>query len=367
MALGASLPTKPQPPVARLSPPPPKVVADALGVATLTIEWLAGDGSDRCYYRIRTPEKSKSFVLMQLSGSDLENLRSGSYDWVEISKILTESKVTVPRPVVTLRDFGALIIDDYGDDMLESVALLAHRNASISQVLPLYDLCLKTLSQFISLRPSGACAWTRRSFDEPRFVWELDFFVTKYLEGVCRRPLDDDEKTLFHQDSQALAKYLAAGSKYFVHRDFHSRNVMVQDGEVAVIDFQDARLGPISYDLVSLCFDSYVPFSGGERMAMLEKGLALFAKDHGMVLAEEARAQWKPMLLQRQIKAIGSFGYLTVDKQKGDYLKNVAPALTTLLEARVVDSRWPFISGQLLDIMQETLPTRHGKASGALT
>lgn len=359
MATSLSIPLVGRTPQAasRLAPPPPKAVAEALGVTNITIEWLAGDGSDRCYYRVRSPERNKSYVLMQLSGTDLENLRAGSYDWIEISKILNDNNILAPKPVVTLKDFGALLIDDYGDEMLETEALRYHRNGNLSQVLPHYIRCLDILHHFVGIRPAGSPSWTKRSFDEPRFLWELDFFVTKYLEGVCRRPLSGSERRLFEQDSRALARFLANDSKYFVHRDFHSRNVMVVGDNVAVIDFQDARLGPVSYDLVSLCFDSYVPFAGSERLGLLEQGLELFGKSHGNALAAEARAQWKPMLLQRQIKAIGSFGYLTIDKLKGDYLKNVAPAVQTLVDAKLGDNRWPFISGTLVDILATNLPT----------
>lgn len=360
-SLSVPLVSKPQEGLSRLAPPPPNAVADALNISTLTIEWLAGDGSDRCYFRVRSPELEKSQVLMQLSGSDLENLRAGHYDWIEISKILSDSGVLVPKPFATMKDFGAIIIDDYGDEMLETTALKSHRNGNLSQVLPLYGKCLEILKHFVALRPAGSPSWTKRSFDEPRFLWELDFFVTKYLEGVCRRPLSSSERTKFDQDSRSLARFLATGSKYFVHRDFHSRNIMVVGQEVAVIDFQDARLGPVSYDLVSLCFDSYVPFTAAERHSMLNDGISLFGRAHGNALAEEAKGQWKPMLLQRQIKAIGSFGYLTIDKHKGDYLKNVGPAVQTLVDAQLEDNRWPFISGDLVEILAHNLPTSAGK------
>jgi aminoglycoside/choline kinase family phosphotransferase len=338
-------------------------VSDALGIQTLTIEWLAGDGSDRCYYRVRSPELKASHVLMQLSGTDLENLRTGTYDWVEISKILNDSGILAPKTVAILREHGSLIIDDYGDDMLETLALEEKKNGNISNTLSLYADCIQTLSKMISIRPVGAPSWTRRSFDEARFIWELDFFVQKYLEGVCGRSLSAAEKSLFSKDSLVLARFLSSGSKYFVHRDFHSRNVMVWHGKIAVIDFQDARLGPVSYDLVSLCFDSYVPFSHKERLDILDQGLRCLELNHGAAIGDEARAQWKATLLQRQIKAIGSFGYLTVDKKKGDYLKNVAPALKTLLDAGLQDSRWPFLSGDLLEMIKLSLPTVAEKLS----
>jgi N-acetylmuramate 1-kinase len=342
----------------KLTPPPPRAVADALGVTKLTIDWLAGDGSDRCYFRVRSPETPRTFVLMQLSGADLENLKRDTYDWVEISSILNHSNVLVPRPVSILREHGALVIDDYGDEMLETKTLELYRNGNISGVLPWYRHAIHALSKMLSIRPAGSPCWTRRSFDDARFIWELDFFVTKYLEGVCHRPLTPSEESQFKADSAAISKFLAAGSNYFVHRDFHSRNIMVTQDKVAIIDFQDARLGPASYDVVSLCFDSYVPFTGGQRLGLFDEALAIFSNDHGALIQDEMKAQWKPMLLQRQLKAIGSFGYLTVDKLKGNYLKNVEPALGTLIDARPFDSRWPFISGELIEILAKTLPTR---------
>ena len=133
---------------------------------------------------------------------------------------------------------------------------------------------------------------------------------------------------------------------------------MIHENNVAVIDFQDARLGPASYDLVSLVFDSYVPLAPSVRLELLEQGFEIIAELAGKEASVRARSEWRPMLLQRQLKAIGSFGYLTVDKHKGDYIKNVAPALQTLFDADVQDARWPFLSGKLLHILAKTLPDR---------
>lgn len=107
----------------RLSPPPPAAVAKALNISHLTIEWLAGDGSDRCYFRVRSPEIEDSLVLMQLSGTDAENLKKGRYDWVEISDLLRANQIAAPACVAILADHAAIIIDDYGDIMLETLAL----------------------------------------------------------------------------------------------------------------------------------------------------------------------------------------------------------------------------------------------------
>lgn len=342
----------------RLSPPPPKAVAEALHIEHLTIDWLAGDGSDRCYFRVRSPELKDSYVLMQLSGSDAENLRKGRYDWVDISQLLRANKISAPSCVAVLADHAAIIIDDYGDQMLETIALDNARLGDINETLPLFRAGLETIGRFLSIPPNPGHIWTTRAFDRERFEWELNFFVTKYLGPVARYEMNSREAADFSNDVRAIADYLSEFSKYFVHRDFHSRNIMIHKNGVAVIDFQDARLGPPSYDLVSLVFDSYVPLDPESRRSLLKEGIEIIKQFSGSAASARVSSEWRPMLLQRQLKAIGSFGYLTVDKLKGDYLKNVAPALQTLLDAGTQDARWPFLSGRLLQILAKTLPDR---------
>lgn len=343
---------------ARLTPPPPTAIAKALNIRNLTIDWLAGDGSDRCYFRLRSPDLKKSLVLMQLSGADADNLKKGQYDWIEISNILRANHIAAPGCVSVLGDYAALVIDDYGDTMLETAVLSLLQNSNINACLPLFESALEVIGRFLAIPVNNGNIWTKRSFDRERFVWELRFFISKYLEPIGRYTLSPREIDEFNNDINAISSFLSASSQFFVHRDFHSRNIMIHDSNVAIIDFQDARLGPPSYDLVSLVFDSYVPLPIENRLALLDQGLKFINKFVGAQAHERATQEWRPMLLQRQLKAIGSFGYLTVDKHKGDYLRNVAPALQTLFDAGVQDSRWPFLSGRLLQILANTLPDR---------
>ena len=330
-----------------LPPPPEGVVAHALGLKSVSIGWLAGDGSDRCYYRVTSPERTESLVLMQLSGQDAEKLKQDEYDWIKVARILSAQGVFVPELITTLRDNAAIVIQDYGDVMLEGrVKDLASRG-EWTTIRELYRRCSGIVAQFLKVQPDPNAVWCQRSFDEERYVWELNFFQKKYLQECAGILLSKDEQDSFGREVHALAKELAAQSHSFVHRDFHSRNIMAQGDKLAIIDFQDARLGAPAYDLVSLCFDSYVPFSGAFRQQLMEDGIK--------ILGVDVAKTWKPVLLQRQIKAIGSFGYLTVDKGRGDYLKYVDPALRTLEDAGVEDPRWPFLSGELLRKMRRKL------------
>ena len=330
-----------------LPPPPESAIASALGLAQVKVSWLAGDGSDRCYYRIHSGEKS--FVLMQLSGDDAVQLKNNGYEWVNIGRLLHNHGINAPQTVATLPDFAALIIEDYGDLMMETRALEALEKGDRETNLKLYRQSFGILSRFLEITDRGDSKWSDRSFDAERLNWELHFFQEHFLKNVLSWTLSPAEQKAFDTESLAISKFLAANSKFFVHRDFHSRNVMVTGEKLAVIDFQDARLGPPTYDLVSLCFDSYIPLTANERRLLVEEGLDhLVAKNPQLsrkLLAEE----WGPMLLQRQLKALGSFGYLTTQKNRGNYLKYVPSALETLASGNVGHAKWSFLSIDIIE------------------
>ena len=340
-----------------LPAPKPSDVANALGIKTISIDWLAGDGSDRCYYRLTSVELRDSLVLMQLSGNDAQALRNNGYDWIKIADILVSRGIPVPRVVTPIPEHAALVIEDYGDVMLEGrIFELADKNDS-EIARDLYRQAAGIACQFLTIPRTQGGVWCNRAFDAERFVWELNFFVQKYATSIAGINFSAGEKSTFDAEARSLSETLARHSKYFVHRDYHSRNIMVKNHRLAIIDFQDARLGPPAYDFVSLFFDSYVPFKGKQRREMLEEGIAQVDEKCGDSIACEIQETWKPTLLQRQLKAIGSFGFLTRDKQRGNYLRYVAPALSTLEEQEVYDQRWPFISGELPQKMRHFLGT----------
>lgn len=330
-----------------LPPPKPADVAHALGISKISIDWLAGDGSDRCYYRLKSPEIEQSLVLMQLSGSDAQALRENGYDWIKVAQILTSHGISVPKVITPIPHHAALIIEDYGDTMLEGKIFELLEEKAIESVFDLYDSAANIAAKFLTIPKLTDSVWCTRSFDSERLTWELNFFLQKYAFSVAGMVLTSSEKQSFDTEVGRLSEFIASHSHYFVHRDFHSRNIMIRGKELAIIDFQDARLGPAAYDLVSLCFDSYVPLTAIQRIQILEHSIKNFALTNGAHVAEEIQNTWKAVLLQRQLKAIGSFGFLTKDKKRGDYLRYVSPALTTLEEQNIFDPRWPLLSREI--------------------
>lgn len=165
-----------------LPPPSPWDVAHALGISAITIEWLAGDGSDRCYYRILSPELSKSCVLMQLSGQDAKALSENGYDWIKIADILTEQGIPVPRVIASMPDHAALIIEDYGNLMLENTVFSLAEESQGVEIANLYKSCFGILAKFLSIPQNPSSAWCTRAFDTERFEWELNFFAQQIFQ-----------------------------------------------------------------------------------------------------------------------------------------------------------------------------------------
>src|SRR6185295_6505679 len=105
---------------------------------------------------------------------------------------------------------------------------------------------------------------------------------------------------------------LAAEPRVLCHRDYHSRNLMVRGRELYIIDFQDARQGPDTYDLVSLLRDSYVDLADGVVNDLIAYFLAITQRPPGP--AGEFRRRFDLMALQRNLKALGTFGFQTMSR-----------------------------------------------------
>ena len=144
----------------------------------------------------------------------------------------------------------------------------------------------------------------RLAFDVEKLTWELDFFVRHFMEAYRGVTLSPAEGAALRDEWLAIAGELSAEPRVLCHRDYHSRNLMVAGGRLQVIDFQDARLGPDTYDLVSLLRDSYVELTDSQ----LEELIAWFRSLTAQTDAAEFRRRFDLMALQRNLKALGTFG-----------------------------------------------------------
>lgn len=315
-------------------------LAAIFGKENLHVEMIAGDGSERSYYRIRDTEKKSVSLAMRITDLDNLKLLKNSYDWSIIREVLQKACLRVPNIFGHIKSLNAVIIEDFGDMTIFEYS--AH--ASREKLAKIYGKCLEAIVSLLSVEPTPGAVWTSRAFNKQKLMKELDFFKTHYLENARGLFLNKNQSLVFNEECASLSTFLAQYACYFTHRDFHSKNILLIDGDVGIIDFQDAMLGSPTYDLVSLVFDPYVKLSFIERKQLYEKFLE---KIMDPKLKAQVKESFIPTALQRLYKILGSFGYLELTMNRGSYLKHADEVLSILNQLVETETKWPFLTRTL--------------------
>jgi hypothetical protein len=162
------------------------------------------------------------------------------------------------------------------------------------------------------------------AFDIEKLSWELHYFEKHFLEGLRGCDLSVEDRATLAEGFHRLAAEIASWPRVLCHRDFHSRNLMLHKSTLYWIDFQDARLGHASYDLASLLRDSYVSLPEELVAALVEEFRRRTAPDEAPGAFER---RFELMSVQRNLKALGTFGYMTVVRGTDVYLPYVPGTL----------------------------------------
>jgi len=303
-------------------------------VAHVAFSPLPGDASTRQYYRLSLayPEGSpepRTLILMQLEHPNA----SGETDFIRILKFLQGIDLPVPELFHFDSQRGLLWLQDCGDTTLE--AHLQSADPATLKQWYLKAVHLLAVMQTEATRTIGShCPAYHLKFDMDKLMWEMDFMLEHFIEGVRQNPLSETTRQSIWQPLIALCETLAGQTPCFAHRDYHSRNLMVHKNALVLLDFQDARMGPSQYDLASLLRDSYRPLPDALVWeladAFIEQKQAL---DHQAIDRDEFLRVFDWMSVQRSLKAVGTFAYQSRVKNNDRYLPYIAPALETVRQA----------------------------------
>jgi aminoglycoside/choline kinase family phosphotransferase len=162
------------------------------------------------------------------------------------------------------------------------------------------------------------------AFDVEKLTWEMDFFIKHFIEAYRGIVIPPDAREELRREFAVLIESLATEPRVLCHRDYHSRNLMLHDSQLYIIDFQDARMGPDTYDLVSLLRDSYVDLPEQTVSELLAYFLALKGQSGDQ---REFRQRFDVMALQRNLKALGTFGYQTTARRNPVYIQYIPRTL----------------------------------------
>jgi len=324
-------------------------IATYLESASLTgakVVPLTGDASDRRYFRILTRDDSPQVLAVHPGAIDFDRL-----PFVNVARLLSEMPVPVPRILGHSDELGIIALQDLGD-----VTLQAHLGAaSPAQHAALYRQAVSfidTLQRRGAELESAAYIPYSIAFDVEKLTWELQFFTKHFLEAYRGVQLTASQRQALADEYAAIVEELASDPRVLCHRDYHSRNLMLHEGSLYIIDFQDARMGPDTYDLVSLLRDSYVDFTE----AQVEELIAFFlALREGRLPTpgepDEFRRRFDVMALQRNLKALGTFGFQTTTRQNTVYIQYIP---RTLNFARMNLVRYPRFA-RLRELLAEHL------------
>src|SRR5919112_3658474 len=232
---------------------------------------LTPDASDRRYFRILIPGAPSIVLSLYSAPFQVDKL-----PFVNVATLMARMPVPIPQVIGHADDLGVLALEDLGD-----VTLQAHLGAATpAEHAALYRQAVALIA---TLQRRGAELASPEyipysvAFDVDKLTWELDFFIKHFIEAYRGVVIPAAARDELRREFTVVVESLASEPRVLCHRDYHSRNLMLHHGELYIIDFQDARMGPDTYDLVSLLRDSYVDFTD----AQVEQLIAFFAALRG--------------------------------------------------------------------------------------
>lgn len=319
-------------------------VKKSLKTSDFSIFPLAGDASSRKYYRVTS--QTASWVLMKWEAV----ADPSTYPFLSIQKHLREHKINVPEIFEADYSAGLYLLEDLGDLTLERKFW---ENLHQENVLPFYKV---TLDQLVILHRlaldkknlSNCTAYSVR-FDTEKFKWELNYTLT-YLFKTFLRVNPSDENSL-QKEFELLASTLAEIPSVLTHRDFHSRNLMIKSNKIYFIDFQDARMGPPQYDVVSLLHDSYVHLSQESHDELLDYYLEVFPEALKLYSSKKNFLNYYNLqTLQRCFKACGTFAAIHAQREDTRYLKYLPHTLPKVRHALENTTQFPLMKQLVANI-----------------
>ncbi len=279
---------------------------------TFQISPASADASFRRYFRVTTAQQS-------MIAMDAPPDKEDSAPFVKIDQLFEAAGIAVPKLIAQDLKQGFLLLSDFGNTTL---LMALEQQRDIPKVVDLYLQAIDVLIDMqLASQPN-----LLPPYDEALLRRELGLFDEWYIGQHLGVQLDAEQQQDLHQIYQQLLANILAQPLVYVHRDYHSRNLMVRDdGSLGVLDFQDAVYGPLSYDLVSLLKDAYIRW---DEELVLDLVIRYWqkAKQRGLPVAvdfAEFYQDFEWMGAQRHIKILGIFARLYHRDGKSGYLKDM--------------------------------------------
>jgi N-acetylmuramate 1-kinase len=282
---------------------------------TPAIVKLEGDASTRSYFRLLL-KSGETAILVRYPDASANDMAS----FLDVQEFLEERGLPVPKIHGLSPGQGLVVLEDLGDDLLETEVEREGPDRTSHLYTEAVDLLLRL--RHATLGMHSGCVAFHLAFDLEKLMQEMQFFLVHFVQGLCKIQPSPSALRTIQEFFTRICELLASEPRIFAHRDYHSRNLMVSQGRLVMIDFQDARMGPAQYDLASLLRDSYVTLPEGMVRALVDRYHAGM-ENSGDTSADRFRYVFDVMSLQRNIKALGTFGYQVAVRGSRRYIPSI--------------------------------------------
>lgn len=288
----------------------------------IEISPVAQSGSYRKYFRINGKEKTAIGVF----NPDKKENKA----FISFTKHFAKQGLNVPKIYSqNLRD-DIYLIEDLGDTTLYSIVEKVIKDGKLTTNT--IDLYKEALTQLIRFQIDGgkgldySVCYPRRKFDKQSILWDLNYFKYYFIK-LLKIPFDEQK---LEDDFNQFAKLLlSADSKYFMYRDFQSRNILVKENQLYFIDYQGGRKGPLQYDVASLLFQARVNLSPEIRNELLEYYLEKLIQTQN-VKRQMFLKHYYNFVLIRLLQTLGAYGFRGYYENKSHFLLSIPFAVNNL-------------------------------------
>src|SRR5919106_5586939 len=321
------------------------------GVASKEVIPLTPDASTRKYYRIGWKKRTAVAAVYP------EPFDPEFHPYLDITRLFLDCEIPVPEIYAVDGNAGIIVQEDLGDRQLfhfyedepdeqcdeykeQAIALIAKIQNATERAYQTHSIA------------------SRLAFDEAKLSWELDFFFDHYFGSLRGEKLRHAEVAELKAELNDITAELAAVPRVLCHRDYHAANLMIdKKNRMRIVDHQDARMGPASYDLVSFLLDRQPCLPS---LAELRAHRLFFLEERrlqglGTVDPDEFALEFRLMTIQRGLKATGTFSYQTAVCGRGAvYQQFIEPTLQIVLQAAECLERFPTLRRMLRERIKLT-------------
>ena len=303
-------------------------VTEKLENNDISLHSLTGDASFRRYYRVNFLGDQSASVAPHrtLIVMDAPPAHEDCHPFLAINEMLGHHGVRVPQVIASDAIQGFILLEDFGDTVLSQVLTAENVDALYAQAI----------KQLIELQQAPTLDhYPLLAYGEIKLVDEMSLFDEWFIQKFLKLKPSQEEQALLKNAYNFLANQALRQPQVVVHRDYHCRNLMVLDQkqELGIIDFQDAVIGPVTYDIVSLLRDAYVQWPAEK----VQEWLKLYWEHQslnghlGTTSLAELQQWFDWMGAQRHLKVLGIFARLYFRDGKEGYLNDLPLVLFYLL------------------------------------